>query len=40
VIFAPGSLRLGIRAILGFAAFPLVVGATGIILGLQSGYWN
>lgn len=40
VMFAPGSLGLGLRAALGFVAFPLVVGVTGIVLGLQAGYWN
>lgn len=40
VVFAPGSLSLGVRALLGLAAFPLVVGAAGIILGLQTGYWH
>ena len=40
LVFVPGSLGLGIRALLGLAAFPLVVGATGIVLGLQVGYWT
>ena len=39
-VFVPGSLSLGLRTILGFALFPLVVGGTGIVLGLQVGYWN
>ena len=40
VVFAPGSLGLGVRALLGLAAFPLLVGATGIVLGLLVGYWT
>ncbi len=40
LVFTPGSLGLGLRALLGLAAFPLVVGTTGIVLGLQAGYWN
>ena len=39
-VFVPGSLSLGLRTLLGFALFPLVVGGTGIVLGLQVGYWN
>ena len=38
--FTPGSLGAGRRALLGLLAFPLVVGATGIVLGLAVGYWN
>lgn len=40
LIFTPGSLGLGRRALLGLVAFPLVVGATGIVLGSLAGYWN
>ena len=40
LVFVPGSLGLGWRGLLGLAAFPLVVGATGIVLGLWAGYWN
>ncbi|MXW37177.1 MAG: hypothetical protein F4Z65_02765 [Acidobacteria bacterium] len=40
VVFAPGALGLGVRALLGLAAFPLVVGATGVVLGLLTGYWT
>lgn len=40
LVFVPGSLGLGIRALLGLAAFPLVVGAVGIALGLETGYWS
>ena len=40
LVFTPGSLGLGLRALLGLAAFPLVVGATGIVMGLQAGYWT
>ncbi len=40
LMLAPGSLGLGVRALLGLAAFPLIVGVTGIVLGLQVGYWS
>ena len=40
VVFAPGSWGAGSRALLGLAAFPLVVTAVGVVVGLQAGYWN
>ena len=39
-VFAPGSRGIGARALFGLLAFPLVVGAVGVLLGLQAGYWT
>lgn len=39
VVFAPGALGAGSRMLLGLLAFPLVVGAVGVVLGIQAGYW-
>lgn len=40
VMFVPGSRGPGFRALLALLAFPVVVGAVGVALGLQAGYWN
>lgn len=39
-VFAPGSWGIGWRTLVGLLAFPLTVGAVGVVLGLQTGYWN
>ena len=40
VVFVPGSPGLGVRALLGFLAFPVVAGIVGVVLGLRVGYWT
>ncbi len=38
LLLVPGGLGLGWRALLAFAAFPALVGAVGVALGLAVGY--
>ena len=40
VVFAPTSRSLRFRALVALLAFPVVVGAVGLGLGLEAGYWQ